>query len=104
MEEIKTADIPIVCTLSDEDFRRREREVIEKLMPRVTSVESIAEGSIYSFPSDAETLAEVLEFVRLERQCCPFLDFHLSLERTGPIKLSLTGPKGAKEFIENTFK
>ncbi|QYO64033.1 hypothetical protein [Leptolyngbya sp. 7M] len=104
MELRKSPDIPIVCTLSDEDFRRREREIIGNLMPRVTSVESMAEGSKYSFPSDAETLEKVLEFIRLERQCCPFLDFHLSIERTGPIKLSLTGPKGAKEFIEATFK
>jgi hypothetical protein len=42
----------------------------------------------------------VVRFVAAERLCCPFLRFELvvSPER-GPLRLSITGPEGAKGFL-----
>ncbi len=40
------------------------------------------------------------EFIQLERQCCPFLRFQLTVEPGGgPIWLELTGPPGTREFL-----
>jgi hypothetical protein len=38
-------------------------------------------------------------------ECCPFLDFHIDLEREGKLLcLRLTGEQGIKPFIETEFQ
>lgn len=97
-------NIPIACTLTDDEFRERERNVIRRLMPSVLERRETAGGYSYRFPADDKFLADVKEFILLERKCCPFLDFKLSVERgNGAITLELSGPPGAKEFIAATF-
>jgi hypothetical protein len=97
-------DIPIVCTLNDAEFHERERAVIQKLMPSVLETVETAEGYAYHFPSEGDSLANLGEFIILERQCCPFLDFKLTaLRGNGDIWLELSGPPGAKEFIASVF-
>ena len=96
-------DIPIVCTLNTAEFHERERSVLQKLLPKAERTES-TDGYVYRFPSDDECFREIAEFIELERQCCPFLNFRLTVPRgCGEILLELTGPPGAKEFIESTF-
>lgn len=97
-------NMPIVCTLNDAEFHERERAVIQKLMPTVLETIETENGYAYHFPSDIDTLAGVSEFIVLERQCCPFLDFELTaLRGDGDVWLELSGPDGAKEFIAGTF-
>ena len=100
----ETATVPIVGSLTDEEFRRREREVIERLMPLSTSAAETDTGYSFSFPHSRNILSDIAEFITLERECCPFLDFDLSLGTSrDDILLSLSGPAGAKEFISRTF-
>lgn len=41
-----------------------------------------------------------MNFVVLERKCCPFLTFELVFEQEGgPIALRMRGPGGTKEFM-----
>lgn len=62
-------------------------------------------GYVFGFPSDDDSIAMLNEFILLERRCCPFLDFRLTLPRGGgDIRLELSGPEGAKEFIGANFK
>ena len=47
---------------------------------------------------------QLVEWVELERQCCPFFGFEVRWEgKNGPVWLRLTGPEGVKEFILNEF-
>jgi len=96
-------DIPIACSLNSAEFHERERSVLQKLLPKAQRTESV-DGYVYRFPSDDKCFREITEFIELERQCCPFLDFGLSIPRgRGEIILELSGPPGAKEFIASTF-
>ncbi len=98
-------DIPIVCTLSDAEFREREREVIQRLMPTVIERSETDTGYSFRFPSDDASFAALNDFIVLERRCCPFLDFKMTVPRgEGDIELELSGPEGAKEFIEANFR
>jgi hypothetical protein len=95
--------IPIACTLNTTEFHERERDVLQKLLPKAIRTES-EKGYVYHFPSDDECFREIAEFIELERQCCPFLDFKLTVPRgSGEIILELSGPPGAKAFIGSTF-
>jgi hypothetical protein len=42
--------------------------------------------------------------IELERRCCPFLQFRLTVEpNRGATWLELTGPEGTKDFLAATF-
>jgi hypothetical protein len=43
---------------------------------------------------------KTVEFISLERLCCPFLGFALEVEpESGPVWLRLTGREGVKAFV-----
>jgi hypothetical protein len=59
-----------------------------------------AEGWELRFPGDEETVAEVLELVRVESRCCAFLRFRVTLEPGGvAVTLEVSGPPGAAEIL-----
>jgi hypothetical protein len=50
--------------------------------------------------TEPESLAIVATFIDLERRCCAFLRFRLTVEPGGgPIWLELTGPPGTRELL-----
>ena len=96
--------ITILCTLNDAEFRERERDVLQKIKASVLSTHETESGYAFRFPSDDVAFAALNEFIVLERRCCPFLDFKMTVPRgEGDIFLELSGPEGAKEFIEANF-
>ncbi|HEX3445386.1 MAG TPA: hypothetical protein VHS80_11765, partial [Chthoniobacterales bacterium] len=65
------------------------------------SVRELEDGYAFEFPADAATLQLLTEWSIQERNCCPFLDINLQLEREGgPLWLRLTGRQGTKEFLQ----
>ena len=98
------ANIPVVCTLNDDEFREREDLVLKKIKSLAFAAEETSNGFAFSFPSTDEAFAALNEFIVLERRCCPFLDFKLTVPRgNGDIRLELSGPDGAKGFIASNF-
>jgi hypothetical protein len=98
-------DIPIVCTLNDAEFRKRESTVLERIKSAVREVTETENGYVFRFPSDDDSFAMLNEFIVLERRCCSFLDFAMTVPRgEGDIHLTLSGPEGAKGFIAVNFK
>ena len=102
---IEPSEIPIVCTLQSAEFREREAAIQNGLMARVIGISALDAGYAFRLPADDAAYREVAEFIDLERRCCPFFDFRLSVPRgSGDITLEVTGPPGAKEFISKTFR
>src|SRR2546428_4904935 len=97
-------DLPIACTLTSSELQERRRTVLEKLRRAVLEVRELEDGYAYCFPSEGEWLPELAAMIDLERQCCPFLRFRLTVEANGgPVWMELTGPEGTKDFLTNTF-
>ena len=49
---------------------------------------------------DSATLRDALDWLLLERRCCPFLQLELSFEPSdGPVWLRFRGGPGVKEFL-----
>ena len=64
-------------------------------------VEELGDGYAFKFPGSAGYAGKLVEVIEAERACCPFLSFVLFFEPDGgPISLRVTGPEGAKAFIE----
>src|SRR5262249_1683466 len=97
------SNVPIACTLSSEDFARRQ-QVIRKLLQKTVERHELEDGFEFVFPSSETTLAELVDFVDFERNCCRFLSFELVVNLgNGPIHLRLRGPDGSKEAIRQIF-
>ena len=63
-------------------------------------VKELADGYSYTFPATSEWMSELAGLVDLERQCCPFLQFRITVAPNGgPLTLDMTGPEGTKEFL-----
>lgn len=97
-------DLPIACSLTSAELQERRQTILEQLRSAVLEVRETQDGYAYSFPSGGELLAKIGSMIELERQCCPFLRFRLTVEaNSGPIVLELTGPSGTKEFLTTIF-
>ena len=101
---VATRGLPIACTLTAPELHERRLNVLQKVRRAVLEVTELEDGYAYTFPSDSEWLSEVAGLIDLERLCCPFLRFRITVnENSGRLLLEMTGPEGTKEFLLNTF-
>lgn len=102
MLERSSEQTAFVCDLTalNAEERKRYQVVLEKLQDSVQEVREVANGYAFRHPAHVSVLLLLAEFIRLERRCCPFLEFTLNVETEhGPAWLTLTGPEGVKEFL-----
>lgn len=96
--------ISLSCSLTFPQLRERKQTVIASLKEKVLSRKELSNGYTYQFKGTDEILDELLTFIKTERQCCSFFDFELSLNRKGLVWLELSGPDGAKDFIDTEIE
>src|SRR5262249_30204242 len=90
-----------MLALTPEIRRRHFDELGPALRARKTGVRELPDGYEFEFPGDPATWRLLQEWTIQERQCCPFFDLSLVLDREGgPMRLRLTGRPGTKAFIE----
>jgi hypothetical protein len=95
-----TADVPIACTLSGPELRERERTVLAELRAHTRRVSERPDGYALALATSDEALAAAAAVIRLERRCCPFLRFTLTVEPgDGVVELALTGGPGVRELL-----
>lgn len=96
---------PVACTLNDAEFREREQMILQKLRQAALERREIPDGYAFRFASADDLFKEIVEMIILERKCCPFLEFKITLAAAGgDIRLEITGAQAAKEFIAATFQ
>jgi len=92
---------PIVCRLSDPEFREREATLLAAFRYVVTAIVELTEGYAFQINSDEKSLLVAARLMAAERACCPFLTFELTAQpNLGPVIVRVTGPGGAKEFLK----
>ena len=97
-------ELPIACMLTDAEFQKRRTGVLRRIREQVQTLKPLDAGYAFEFAADEAVLEDVFRLIQLERQCCSFLQFDLTLEPGNrPIWLSLTGPDGTKAFLENAL-
>jgi hypothetical protein len=95
----------LACNLSALSTNEREthRELLPQLGSQLQKFRELDQGYAFQFPATA--LETIVQFLPLERKCCPFLEFLLEIGgNDGPIWLTITGPAGVKEFIQMDLK
>jgi len=97
-------DLPIACELTGAELQQRRETMLEETRRAVTRVEAVKQGFAYYFSSDGDRLKELANLIDLERRCCPFLRFSLTVEAGGgQLILEITGPEGTQEFLRDLF-
>ncbi len=93
--------LPLACNLTAPELAARLIELGAVLRGRAAEVAPLADGYAFRYAADDAPLAELARLIDLERRCCPFLRFQLTVEPGGgPVSLALTGPNGTREMLE----
>lgn len=106
MKDSATNESPFACNPAglNKEQRQRWMALIEKLTSTRQEVRELLDGYAFRFAAEPSTIQELAEFITYERQCCPFFDLEIALEREGgPAWLRFRGREGVKEFIRIEF-
>lgn len=99
-DEVMATGTPIVCALSEPELHERERTVLAALRAHVHDVAARPDGFALELATSDEAIAAATALIQVERRCCPFLRFALTVEPgEGLVTLTLTGPSGVREFL-----
>ena len=97
-------EIPIACSLTAAELQERRENVLSNLAASLIDSQELPDGFRFRFSIDDSVLQNLITVINLERKCCPFLDFKLSLEAGKDFaSLDLTGRQGAKKAIKELF-
>ena len=88
-------DIPLVCTLTEADYRDREAAWL-KLKPFIRASAIVPGGLTFSFARVTGLYDSVRELVRLEAECCAWMTFAMA-ESSEEIRLSVTSTSAEGE-------
>ncbi len=94
-------ELPIACNINALSATQQERRatLAGQLHNAVSQVQELPDGYMFSYSADL--YFTLTEFVSLERQCCPFFTFRVTVEHdNGPLGFQITGRDGVKEFIQ----
>lgn len=95
---------PISCKLSDPELREPLDVLRTGLFARTRSVQQGDEHITFAFAATGEVINSLMEFIVLERECCPFLRLGLDiLPEPGEVRLILSGEHMTRTFIQQTF-
>lgn len=92
----------LACDLDalSRDERARRSAVASRVSGRFREVRETSDGYAARLDADPDLAREALEWLLLERRCCPFLRLELHLEASvGPVWLRFGGGPGVKEFL-----
>jgi hypothetical protein len=96
-------DRPVLaCNLDalSAEERVRRSALASRVFERVREVQETPDGYTVRLDGELETLRDALDWILLERHCCPFLRIELRVDpATGPVWLQLGGGDGVKEFL-----
>lgn len=97
--------LEMACRLTSPDLAKRLDDLRTGLFSQVVAVDWQPDGATFRFPQSDEMVNDLLDFVRFERQCCPFLDFSLAFAAGEPdARLTLSSmATGGETFIRQTF-
>lgn len=102
---MEKTSLPVACSLTESELQERRSSVLQKLKRAVLEVKELSDGYAYRFPSDDALIVELAELVSLERRCCQFLRFGITVEPDGgPVWLEMSGPQGTKDFLAAVFR
>lgn len=96
--------IPIACSLTDVELRERREKHLNKIAASLAASEDLDNGIRFQFRIADSTLSDLIEIIKLERECCPFLSFKIAVEAGSKlVSLDLTEPGETRQIVRSLF-
>ena len=93
------SDLPIACTLGPAALKARREDLLGGLVRQAQERVDLANGYRIRFGSDDDVLQKIASVVEIERQCCRFLRFQVTVDPGGgPIWLESPARPGRRSF------
>lgn len=93
---------PFACIMEAIEPGKRQQHIstAKHLFNSVKEVRELPNGYAFHLSDESEMMIKAVEFISLERLCCPFFGFSVEVEpEGGAVWLHLTGREGVKPFI-----
>lgn len=91
---------PIACTLRPAAVKARTEDLLGRLVRSAKERIDIPNGYRVRLEPVENVLPTIGNVIDVERQCCRFLQFQVTVEPDGgPIWLEFSGPPGTREFL-----
>ncbi len=91
----------VQCSLIPEDLNIRKEELKKTIFSKVEKRKEDSNGIIFYFNDEPNLLESVLEHMMIERLCCPFFKFDVSiLPFNKGFALQISGSEDAIEMIK----
>jgi hypothetical protein len=92
----------LACNLNaiPADTRPRYNALVNRLRSAVENRTELPDGYTYTLDLKAMSLVDLAEWITIERNCCPFLTFHIDVSASASPQLTLRGPSGSKPILE----
>lgn len=91
----------VQCNLIEEDLIDRKKILKQEIFSKVIKREESLNGIIYYFKDDLNLLESVLEHVQIEKACCPFFKFDISiLPFNSGFALQVSGSEDALQMLK----
>ena len=101
---MKVITTEIACSLDPAALQQRTGTLWE-FIGRANERTELKNGFEFTFGPGSANLQELVQIVDLERSCCKFLRFIITVEPAdGPVRLEVSGPEGTKEFLASLFR
>src|SRR5260370_39403224 len=101
-DQVTKSESPLACNLGAFTASEKPRYIELRGMVAVAVIgkRELPDGIALHVATDRIALADLAEWISLERKCCPFFDFRIEVAReAGTVWVSLTGRPGVKEFL-----
>ena len=93
---------PVACNIDIIPVEQRggHFSTLQHLQANIQERRELPDGYAFRLPSEPAIGVKIVEFIALERQCCPFFTFTLEYEANGgALWWKITGPEGSKEIL-----
>ena len=92
----------LACLLNKQDLAQRKATILTEMKAAIMGMEERENGYCLQFPGHETMLENLVQVIRKERECCPFLTFELKVEKKeSPIWLTISGPEGTQAFLKS---
>ena len=96
----------LTCNINGIPPQERARcgRLVEALRHAIKERRELPDGYAFQMDTGRIGTGQLVEWVELERRCCPFFGFEVRWDQqNGAVWLHLTGPEGVKDFILDEF-
>jgi len=100
-EHLRVFEGALSCTLLPGELNERLAEIKAEIFTSDVHKEELNDGYIFYFDDKGDLADKVLDFLKVEKKCCPFFKFDLSiLPYQGGMALKISGGPQVKSFID----